>query len=69
MDGATAVIARRYNDANAASDAEHKAHAPRSVRCFVVTVSDTRTEETDTSGRAIADLLTAAGHASPAARS
>ena len=39
-----------------------KQTAPRSVRCFVVTVSDTRTEETDTSGRAIADLLTAAGH-------
>ena len=42
---------------------EHKAHAPRSVRCFIVTVSDTRTEATDTSGRAIIDLLTAAGHA------
>ena len=45
------------------SQAEHKARAPRSVRCFIVTVSDTRTEATDTSGRAIADLLTAAGHA------
>ena len=45
-----------------ATDREHKAHAPPSVRCYVVTVSDTRTEETDTSGRAIADLLTAAGH-------
>jgi molybdenum cofactor biosynthesis protein B len=41
---------------------EHKAVAPRSVRCFIVTVSDTRTEASDTSGRAIADLLTAAGH-------
>jgi molybdenum cofactor biosynthesis protein B len=28
----------------------------------VLTVSDTRTEATDTSGRAIAELLTAAGH-------
>ena len=45
------------------SQAEHKARAPLSVRCFIVTVSDTRTEATDTSGRAIADLLTAAGHA------
>ena len=45
-----------------ATDREHKAHSPPSVRCYVVTVSDTRTEETDTSGRAIADLLTAAGH-------
>jgi molybdenum cofactor biosynthesis protein B len=44
------------------SQEEHKAHAPQSVRCFIVTVSDTRTEATDTSGRAIADLLTAAGH-------
>jgi molybdenum cofactor biosynthesis protein B len=44
------------------SDLEHKALAPASVRCFIVTVSDTRTQENDTSGRAIADLLTAAGH-------
>jgi molybdenum cofactor biosynthesis protein B len=44
------------------SQEEHKAVAPRSVRCFIVTVSDTRTDATDTSGRAIADLLTAAGH-------
>lgn len=44
------------------SDREHKAAAPSSVRCAIVTVSDTRTESTDSSGRAIADLLTAAGH-------
>jgi molybdopterin adenylyltransferase len=42
---------------------EHKALAPQSVRCYVVTVSDTRTDETDTSGRAISDLLCGAGHA------
>jgi molybdenum cofactor biosynthesis protein B len=41
---------------------EHKSAAPASVRCFVITVSDTRTEATDTSGDAIATLLTAAGH-------
>jgi molybdenum cofactor biosynthesis protein B len=40
----------------------HKADAPASVACYVITVSDTRTEETDASGRAIADLLCAAGH-------
>jgi len=40
----------------------HKAQAPRSVSCYILTVSDTRTEATDTSGRAIAELLTAAGH-------
>ncbi len=44
------------------SVAEHKAAAPRHVRCFVVTVSDTRTEDTDTGGRAVATLLEAAGH-------
>jgi molybdenum cofactor biosynthesis protein B len=41
---------------------EHKANAPMSVGCFVLTVSDTRTPETDTSGRAIRELLAAAGH-------
>ena len=45
------------------ADAEHKARAPKSVRCFVLTVSDTRTEATDTSGHAIASLLASAGHA------
>ena len=45
------------------SHAEHKATAPQSVGCYVITVSDTRSEETDTSGRAIAELLKAAGHA------
>jgi len=44
------------------SEAEHKARAPRTVRCFILTVSDTRTEATDASGRAIADLIAAAGH-------
>src|SRR5438093_10872741 len=48
--------------ADAESVGEHKAAAPRSIRCVVVTVGDTRTEHTDTSGRAISDLLTAAGH-------
>ena len=41
---------------------EHKGIGPRSVRCFVLTVSDTRTDDTDTSGRAIAAMLTDAGH-------
>jgi len=41
---------------------DHKAQAPHSVGCFVLTVSDTRTAETDTSGRAIRELLEAAGH-------
>jgi molybdenum cofactor biosynthesis protein B len=41
---------------------EHKARAPLSVACYVLTVSDTRTAATDTSGRAIRDLLEADGH-------
>jgi molybdenum cofactor biosynthesis protein B len=41
---------------------DHRAHAPASVRCAVVTISDTRTHATDTSGRAIADLLGERGH-------
>ena len=44
------------------SQEEHKASAPARVRCFIVTVSDTRTEATDKSGKAIAELLTGAGH-------
>ena len=44
------------------SESEHKAHAPASVGCYIVTVSDTRTLETDTGGRAVADMLVAAGH-------
>lgn len=41
---------------------DHKAEAPASIGCFVLTVSDTRTPETDTSGRAIRELLQGAGH-------
>ena len=41
---------------------DHKKHGPASVACFVLTVSDTRTPDTDTSGRAIRELLAAAGH-------
>ena len=44
------------------TDLEHKAAAPARVGCYVITVSDTRTEDTDTGGRALVDLLSAAGH-------
>ena len=44
------------------SHVDHRARAPHAVRCYVLTVSDTRTEETDSSGRAIVELLTSAGH-------
>ncbi|MBI1848451.1 MAG: MogA/MoaB family molybdenum cofactor biosynthesis protein [Candidatus Rokubacteria bacterium] len=46
----------------AATPREHRAHAPASVRCFVLTVSDTKTPETDTSGAVIRELLGAGGH-------
>lgn len=41
---------------------DHKHHAPTGVRCAVLTVSDTRTADTDTSGRAIIYLLGEADH-------
>ncbi|WP_210364921.1 molybdenum cofactor biosynthesis protein B [Bacillus sp. REN3] len=41
---------------------EHKQAAPRQVRCMVITVSDTRNEETDKSGRLMKEMLTEAGH-------
>ena len=41
---------------------EHKRGEPVSARVFVLTVSDTRTPETDTSGAAIQRLLEEAGH-------
>ena len=44
------------------SVSEHRSQAPASVPCFVLTMSDTRTMETETSGRAIAELLIQAGH-------
>ncbi len=41
--------------------AQHRAHG-RAARCLVVTVSDTRTPQSDTSGQRAAELLAAAGH-------
>ena len=41
---------------------EHKELAPTVVGCYVLTVSDTRTAASDTSGRAIRTLLEDAGH-------
>jgi molybdopterin adenylyltransferase len=46
----------------AATPREHKATAPASVGCFVLTVSDTKTPETDTSGTVIRELLAGGGH-------
>ena len=41
---------------------EHKSHAPTRVRCLVITCSDTRTTDTDISGRLIMKLLAEQGH-------
>ena len=41
---------------------EHTADAPASLPCAVVTVSDSRTLETDTGGQLVVDLLSAAWH-------
>jgi molybdopterin adenylyltransferase len=41
---------------------EHHARAKRTVACAILTVSDTRTPATDTSGTCIRALLEAAGH-------
>ncbi|WP_400164276.1 MogA/MoaB family molybdenum cofactor biosynthesis protein [Brevibacillus sp. TJ4] len=45
------------------STQEHKAEAPKQVNCMVITVSDTRTVETDKSGQLMKQLLEEAGHA------
>lgn len=40
----------------------HRSAAPSAVPCFVLTVSDTRTLDTDKSGAAIVEMLSLAGH-------
>ncbi|MBI3948961.1 MAG: molybdenum cofactor biosynthesis protein MoaB [Acidobacteria bacterium] len=45
------------------SHTEHKKHARGPVACAVITISDSRTVETDTSGQLISEQLTANGHA------
>jgi molybdenum cofactor biosynthesis protein B len=44
------------------STRQHRCDSPKSVRCAVITVSDTRTLETDKGGKLVADLLLAGGH-------
>ena len=41
---------------------EHKARAPRSVKAYVITCSDSRTEATDDGGRLIREKLARDGH-------
>lgn len=44
------------------SNQAHKKEAPKKVNCKVITVSDTRGQDSDKSGRLMIDLLEAAGH-------
>jgi len=44
------------------STEQHRRTAPASVRCYVLTISDTRTENDDVSGDTIVGLLASAGH-------
>ncbi|MFM8594522.1 MAG: molybdenum cofactor biosynthesis protein B [Chloroflexota bacterium] len=41
---------------------QHREASPEAVRCAVLTISDTRTPETDTSGQMIKDLLEIKSH-------
>jgi len=41
---------------------EHRATSPHTIGCFVLTISDSKTAETDTSGDLIREMLRAAGH-------
>ena len=44
------------------STAQHRCESPKSVRCAVITISDTRTLDTDRGGGLIVEMLAAAGH-------
>src|SRR2546430_16440651 len=41
---------------------KHKEQAPASVKCGVITISASRTQDTDESGKLIRDLFQRAGH-------
>jgi len=53
---------RDAHDGEPSSVHAHRRDAPREIPSAILTVSDTRTEETDTGGALVAELLTAAGH-------
>src|SRR5688500_20240879 len=44
------------------SVAEHKAKGKKNIHCFVITVSDTRSEANDTSGQTIKSMLGSEEH-------
>lgn len=41
---------------------QHRSEAPASIGCAVITVSDTRTLQTDTGGQTVVDMLEGGGH-------
>jgi len=55
------LSARRREDDEMGVD-DHRSKAPKSVSFAVITVSDTRTEADDISGKAITQLMERAGH-------
>lgn len=56
----TSLLALLYRMSE--STAQHQKAAPKTVRCAVVTVSDTRTLADDRGGQILVEMLTAAGH-------
>jgi molybdenum cofactor biosynthesis protein B len=50
------------NSYSSESAQEHRRQGPQSVRCAVLTVSDSRSLDDDRSGQTIVELLQAAGH-------
>ena len=49
-------------EGSADAPAQHRSYAPKSVACVVLTVSDSRTQKSDTSGDLIENALREAGH-------
>ncbi len=41
---------------------QHKEASPKSITCAVITISDSRTEETDESGKFLRSIISTAGH-------
>jgi molybdenum cofactor biosynthesis protein B len=56
------ICTAAYNPDVSQATAMHRKSAPASVRAFVLTISDTRTEADDKSGDAIVALLLEGGH-------
>jgi molybdenum cofactor biosynthesis protein B len=56
---------RSHAHPHAEAPDQHRAYAPKSIRSAVLTVSDSRTEATDSSGQLIQERLESAGHEVP----